>query len=139
MKRRSFLGSVAAASLASRQLADAAIPKMKITRVRAYAPPNLTHILLDNGVHDSTGGQPTVSASVDFALVAQACGYRYAATADSLDGFETALTDARRREGPALIHLRISPGSMAKLGRPTVTPYEVARRFRAFLASTAAA
>jgi phosphonopyruvate decarboxylase len=107
--------------------------------VGAYAPPNLTHILLDNGVHDSTGGQATVSASVDFALVAQACGYRYAATADSLDGFETALNDARRAAGPALIHLRISPGSMAKLGRPTVTPYEVARRFRAFLASTAPA
>jgi phosphonopyruvate decarboxylase len=107
--------------------------------VGAYAPPNLTHILLDNGVHDSTGGQATVSASVDFALVAHACGYRYAATADSLDGFETALNDARRAQGPALIHLRISPGSMAKLGRPTVTPYEVARRFRAFLAPTAAA
>jgi L-alanine-DL-glutamate epimerase-like enolase superfamily enzyme len=41
MKRRSFLGSVAAVSLASRQQISAAIPKMKITRVRAYAPPNL--------------------------------------------------------------------------------------------------
>src|SRR5580700_1240680 len=41
MKRRSFLGSVAAVSIASRQRVDAAIPKMKITRVRAYAPPNL--------------------------------------------------------------------------------------------------
>jgi galactonate dehydratase len=41
MKRRSFLGSVAAVSLASQHHANAAIPKMKITRVRAYAPPNL--------------------------------------------------------------------------------------------------
>jgi galactonate dehydratase len=41
MKRRSFLGSVAAVSLVPRQRLDAAIPKMKITRVRAYAPPNL--------------------------------------------------------------------------------------------------
>src|SRR5579859_7830649 len=41
MKRRSFLGSVAAVSLVSRQSVGAAIPKMKITRVRAYAPPNL--------------------------------------------------------------------------------------------------
>src|ERR1700733_14173275 len=41
MKRRSFLGSVAAVSLASQHRASAAIPKMKITRVRAYAPPNL--------------------------------------------------------------------------------------------------
>src|SRR5580692_5245491 len=41
MQRRTFLGSVAGVSLASRQRADAAIPKMKITRVRAYAPANL--------------------------------------------------------------------------------------------------
>jgi galactonate dehydratase len=41
MRRRSFLGSVAAVSLASRQRVDAAVPKMRITRVRAYAPQNL--------------------------------------------------------------------------------------------------
>jgi phosphonopyruvate decarboxylase len=33
-----------------------------------------------------------------------------------------------------LIHARIAPGSMGKLGRPTVTPDNVARRFKAFLA-----
>jgi phosphonopyruvate decarboxylase len=34
--------------------------------------------------------------------------------------------------------MRIAPGSMEKLGRPTITPPEVARRFRAFLAGTGA-
>src|SRR5260221_3450091 len=29
--------------------------------VGAYGPPNLQHLLLDNGVHDSTGGQATLS------------------------------------------------------------------------------
>jgi phosphonopyruvate decarboxylase len=32
------------------------------------------------------------------------------------------------------VHVRIRPGSMEKLGRPTVKPADVARRFRAFLA-----
>ena len=36
----------------------------------------LRDLVLDNGVHDSTGGQRTVSASVDFAGVALDCGYR---------------------------------------------------------------
>ena len=43
MKRRSFFKSVAAAAAASTAVpprAVAAIPKMKITRVRAYSPPN---------------------------------------------------------------------------------------------------
>jgi len=43
MERRSFLKSLAAASVLSAgvaQRAEAALPKMKITRVRVYAPPN---------------------------------------------------------------------------------------------------
>jgi len=101
--------------------------------IGAYAPDNLVHILLDNGVHDSTGGQATVSASVDFAGVALACGYAFAASCDDLAGFRAAL--AAVEEGPALIHFRIAPGSMAKLGRPTIGPADVADRFRAFLAA----
>ncbi len=106
-----------------------------LATIGAQAPGNLIHILLDNGVHDSTGGQATVSASVDFAGVALACGYAYAASCDDLDGFERAFGPAAGAAGPALIHLRIAPGSMATLGRPTVTPEAVARRFKAFLAS----
>ena len=43
MKRRTFLGSLAAAAIAGAVgalPAFAALPKMKITRVRAYLPPN---------------------------------------------------------------------------------------------------
>jgi len=102
--------------------------------IGAYAPPNFIHIVLDNGVHDSTGGQPTVSATVDFAGVAIACGYRYAASCGTLDGFAAAYRAAVLAAKPALIDARIAPGSMGKLGRPTVAPDSVARRFKAFLA-----
>ena len=46
-----------------------------LATIGAHAPGNLIHAVLDNGVHDSTGGQATVSPNVDFATVAQACGY----------------------------------------------------------------
>lgn len=105
-----------------------------LATIGAHAPANLIHVLLDNGVHDSTGGQATVSATVDFAGVALACGYGYAASCDSADGFEAAFRASTRAGGPALVHVRIAPGSMDKLGRPTVKPHEVARRFKAFLA-----
>lgn len=103
--------------------------------VGAYAPRRFTHILLDNGVHDSTGGQATVSASVEFAGVALACGYAWAGGCDTLEGFEAAFREASCVDGPALIHAKILPGSMATLGRPTVAPHEVARRFKAFVAT----
>jgi phosphonopyruvate decarboxylase len=104
-----------------------------LATIGAYRPGNFTHILLDNGVHDSTGGQPTVSASVDFAAVALACGYRYAASCRTLDGFEAAVQRAADAPKPAFIHARIAPGSLARLGRPTITPDAVARRFKKFL------
>ena len=107
--------------------------------IGAYAPPNLIHIVLDNGVHDSTGGQPTVSGTVDFAGVALACGYRYAASCGTLEGFTAAYQAAAAAPKPALIHIRIAPGSMGKLGRPTVTPDSVARRFKAYLADAGTA
>ena len=105
-----------------------------LATIGAHAPGNLIHVLLDNGVHDSTGGQATVSPNVDFAAVAQACGYPRAYRCDTEAGFaqalEAALTDGPR---PALIHALIAPGSVAELGRPTVSPRDVARRFRSFI------
>ena len=105
-----------------------------LATIGAEAPANLTHVILDNGVHDSTGGQQTVSANVDFAAAAVACGYAGATVCDDLAGFDAAFQLAQTTPGPHLIHARIAPGSMANLGRPTVTPPEVARRFKAFLA-----
>ena len=113
----------------------AALMKLgSMATIGARQPCNLLHVLLDNGVHDSTGGQATVSASVDFAGVALACGYRAASSVDDAAGFEQALRAGLSAEGPVLLHARIRPGSMKSLGRPTVAPHEVARRFRAFLA-----
>ena len=103
--------------------------------IGAYAPSNLIHVLLDNGAHDSTGGQATVSPNVDFAAVAQACGYPRAYRCDSAKGFAQALAAAVADDPrPVLIHAKIAPGSLAKLGRPTISPRDVARRFRAFIA-----
>lgn len=101
--------------------------------IGALGPENLIHIVLDNGAHDSTGGQPT--NAVDFARVASACGYKFTHTCQTLGGFAAAFHIASSAgPKPALIHVRIAPGSMEKLGRPTVAPADVARRFRDFLA-----
>ncbi len=116
----------------------AALMKLgSMATIGAYHPPGLLHVLLDNGAHDSTGGQATVSASVDFARVALACGYAAAFACDSAEGFSAAFREALATSGPSLIHVRIRPGSLEKLGRPTVAPHEVAQRFRAFLRQAA--
>jgi phosphonopyruvate decarboxylase len=50
-------------------------------------------------------------------------------------GFDAAFRAASKGAKPAFIHARIAPGSMNKLGRPTIAPADVARRFKDFLAS----
>jgi phosphonopyruvate decarboxylase len=93
-------------------------------------PSNLVHILLDNGVHDSTGGQKTLSTGVDFAGVAHACGYRYSVSCNDLDTFADILLSPSLEGGPTFVHVQIVPGSMAELGRPTISPDHVVRRLR---------
>ena len=116
----------------------AALMKMgTLATIGAYGPRNLIHVVLDNGTYDSTGGQPTVSPSVDFAAIAAGCGYAKSYRCDGLGGFAQALKSAQSGPGPHLIHMRIAPGSMKDLGRPSVKPPEVALRFKEFLASGA--
>lgn len=113
----------------------AALMKMgSLATIGAYRPGNLVHVVLDNGVHDSTGGQATVSSTVDFADIAAACGYPRSWSCDDLVGFDAAFTAALGQRGPCLIHMRIGAGSLDKLGRPTVKPSDVAARFKDFLA-----
>jgi phosphonopyruvate decarboxylase len=102
-----------------------------------YGPSNLTHLLLDNGAHESTGGQATVSPNVSFAGVAAACGYPVALEGDD-PGLIDALLDAPAVEGPRFARLRIGTGTPKDLPRPTVTPPEVARRLTTHLAERVA-
>jgi len=104
-----------------------------LATIGAYAPGNLIHIVLDNGTYDSTGGQPTVSGGVDFAAAASAAGYRRGIRCQGRDGLVEAVAMALHNTGPTLIHMPVLPGSAKDLGRPTVKPQDVARRFKGFL------
>lgn len=106
-----------------------------LATVGGLRPTNLIHCLLDNGVHDSTGGQPTQAGHVDWVAMAAAAGYARAWRCTGADEIAAGLEAALAGGGPSFLHLPIQAGSMAKLGRPTVTPPDVARRFRDFLAA----
>lgn len=93
----------------------------------AYAGGNLSHVLLDNEAHDSTGAQATVSAGVDFAAIAEACGYEVAARAAQLDELSGFLGQARGT-GPRFVHMKITTGTIDDLPRPAITPAAVLER-----------
>ena len=102
--------------------------------IGSYAGNNLTHILLDNEAHDSTGSQATVTGNVRFAEIATACGY-----AASYDGNDIQMLDElfslKGISGPRFGHLKIKTGTMENLPRPDITPAEVLRRLMQHIGS----
>ncbi len=94
-------------------------------------PRNLVHVLLDNGAHDSTGAQATVSRSIDPAAIAAACGYPRVKRATTLEELDGELRDAVG--GLTFIHARTEPRADRKLPRPSTSPPDVAARLRAWL------
>ena len=95
--------------------------------VGSYAGSNLTHIVLDNEAHDSTGAQATVSGNVRFDDIAAACGYAAAYTGNDLRLLDE-LFAIRDIDGPRFASLKIRTGTMANLPRPDIKPPEVLRR-----------
>jgi phosphonopyruvate decarboxylase len=96
--------------------------------VGAYGPPNLQHLLLDNGVHDSTGGQATVSPLISFGQIAAACGYGASLETDDLECIGHWL-DAKPVDRSRFARLLMRAGSSNNLPRPLMSPAEVKIRF----------
>ena len=47
-----------------------------MTMVSKLNVPNYMHIVLNNGAHESVGGQPSAGHKIDFTKIAEACGYQ---------------------------------------------------------------
>ncbi|MET9637283.1 phosphonopyruvate decarboxylase [Streptomyces virginiae] len=95
---------------------------------------DLCHLLLDNESYESTGGQPTASAGVDFAGIAAACGYRSTHDVRDADALRAAVLRAQQDGGAHLVRVRIAPGSDPNLGRPALAPPASAARFKEAIA-----
>lgn len=87
-------------------------------------PSNLLHIVINNGAHDSVGGQPTVGFGIDLPAIARACGYRDAESATDPEELDACVKRLRASEGPILLEVKVNTGARADLGRPESTPAE---------------
>ncbi|QSB15224.1 phosphonopyruvate decarboxylase [Natronosporangium hydrolyticum] len=102
--------------------------------IAQQAPPRLFHVVFNNGVHDSVGGQPTAIDVVDVAAAARGLGYRHAEPVTEPGDVPAAVARMRATGGPSLLELRVRPGSRPDLGRPTRTPAQSRDAFMAALA-----
>jgi phosphonopyruvate decarboxylase len=92
---------------------------------------NFRHIVINNGAHDSVGGQPTVGFRIDIPAIAKACGYAKTVSVTTKAELEKALS--LKDKGPLLIEIKVRKGSRKDLGRPKESPVENKKAFMEFM------
>lgn len=96
-------------------------------------PKNFKHIVINNGVHDSVGGQTTGMIDMDIPMIADGCKYKTTISATSAADIEAGIEKLMSCEGPALLEARVSGPTRPDLGRPTATPQQNKLDFMQFL------
>jgi len=94
---------------------------------------NLLHIVLNNGAHDSVGGQPTVAAQLGLAEIASAAGYAQVFSVSGAAQLQQALQHTLASGKSCFIEVLCRKGARADLGRPTRTPAQNKQDFMQFL------
>lgn len=96
---------------------------------------NFTHIVLNNGAHESVGGQPTVGFDIDFPAIAKACGYAKSVRVTTAAEIESEIAASKDIKGPVFIEIQVKTGHRADIGRPTTTPVQNKSALMSFLKS----
>ena len=88
--------------------------------IAGAAPDNFVHIVVHNGVYETSGGQPVPSQTqVSFAAMAAGAGYRQTASFHDAEEFDAAFDDLLAQAGPTLIELHTRPAGRFFTARPT--------------------
>jgi sulfopyruvate decarboxylase subunit beta len=96
-----------------------------LSTIAVAHPLNLTILAIDNGVHGSTGNQPTATSyGTDLELIAKGAGFTntYKVATES----QILSTIKSLREGPNFVHILAKPGN-AKVPNVPLTPLEIKR------------
>ena len=95
--------------------------------IGSLKPKNLVHVVFDNKMHESTGGQPTSSNKIDISKIAQASNYKIF-TSNNKKSLEEIIKKLKKINGPVMIVIRISR-SKEKSSRVDITPEKIKLRF----------
>lgn len=94
---------------------------------------NFKHIVINNGAHDSVGGQPTIAFEMDLVSIAKASGYTFYDVATNADDIKLKLQLLSAHQGRGFLEIKVNKGGRENLGRPTTTPKENKIAFQSFL------
>jgi len=79
-----------------------------ISTIGFYKPKNLIHIVLDNEIYDSTGGQDTTSTTTRLEKVAADCGYQNIYKVCSEKEILKAIKESKEKTGPTFMLIKVN-------------------------------
>tara|TARA_B100000745_G_scaffold116131_1_gene74983 strand:- start:10412 stop:10963 length:552 start_codon:yes stop_codon:yes gene_type:complete len=99
-----------------------------MTTIGTIKPKNLVHIIFDNSIHESTGGQPTNSKKIDLGKIAQCVNYKTFVAQDEKE-LEKIMKNIKFGKGPILLKIKISKTTKIEK-RISIEPTEIKSRFQ---------
>lgn len=97
-----------------------------MTTVSKLALPNFLHVVLNNGAHESVGGQPSAGHRIDFTTIARGCGYNTPdgpiTTAQEL---RDAVAQCLKTPYASFLDVRIHSGIRSDLGSIDMTSHDM--------------
>ncbi len=102
-----------------------------LSTVGKLHPKNFYHILMNNKVHESVGGQATSADCIDVPSLVRANGYKNVLSVDSENDLKARCMEFVEGKdlGPYFLEVNVKPGSRQDLGRPTIKPVDNKKAF----------
>jgi sulfopyruvate decarboxylase subunit beta len=108
-----------------------------LVTIAGAAPENFLHIVFENGVYATSGGQPLpAEGRLDVEMLARGAGFAHAARFDDASAFKAALPDLLNRQGPVFVTLQIEPEIGVPSGTRSALMGEQMRAVRTMLTDT---
>ncbi len=85
---------------------------------------NYKHILFNNKVHDSVGGQATSSQNIVFKDLAKISGYEFYEKTDNKNQLKNFLNEIKGNHKSSFLEIMINKGARTDLSRPSSSPKE---------------
>jgi phosphonopyruvate decarboxylase len=104
-----------------------------LTSIASLKPKNFRHILMNNEVHESVGGQKTAAKELDMTAIVNSLGSSKIFKAETASDLDLKFIDFISCPGPSFLEVKIRPGSREDLGRPTINPVDNKENFMKFL------
>ena len=102
-----------------------------LATIGKYKPKKFTHIIIDNSVYGSTGGQPSSSSIIDWQKLFLSFGYKKAIVIT--DKKQLINLSLKNDDSPSAIIIKVNQRYRKDLGRPTLTLTQIKENFMGFL------